>query len=178
MITAGVALVALVVVGYLAGWLGAGGGGGGGVDGIDPVPGERLRAEVVEVVDGDTINVAIDGQAEPVRYIGLDTPEAAPGGAGPGSPGDECFGPEATRYNAAMVAGSEVELQIGAEPRDHYGRLLAYVRLGNLSVNAELLRAGYATALTIPPNDRRSGEFERLEAAAQRAGIGLWAHCP
>lgn len=143
---------------------------GGGAPGVEP--GASVDAEVTRVVDGDTVEVAIDGVEDRVRYIGLDTPESV----APGEPVD-CFGPEAAAYNARIVEGKQVELLIGAEPRDRYGRLLAYVLLGDLLVNAELLRQGFATTLSISPNDQLESRFRRLEERAGRAGVGLWGAC-
>jgi micrococcal nuclease len=70
-----------------------------------------------------------------------------------------------------------VKLVFGVERRDVYGRLLAYVYLGKRFVNAELVRRGLARTLTIPPNDRYAGLFDRLETGAARAGRGLWGAC-
>jgi micrococcal nuclease len=127
---------------------------------------------VTRVVDGDTIEVRLGGRTEDVRYIGVDTPETVK----PGTP-VECFGPEASSFNHRLVEGRRVRLVFGAERRDVYGRLLSYVHLGPRFVNAELLRRGYARTLTIPPNDRYAERFERLQAAAGRAGRGLWGAC-
>jgi len=137
--------------------------------------GKRLGARVVEIVDGDTVRVELDGGGvESVRYIGIDTPESNP------DQPLECFGHEAEDANASLVAGREVDLELGAEPRDEYGRLLAYVRVGaprEVLVNAELVRRGFARTLTIAPNDRLAPLLRRLETAAARAGRGLWAAC-
>jgi micrococcal nuclease len=140
--------------------------------------GERLRAEVVEVTDGDTVVVRLDdGTRESVRYIGIDTPESDP------REPLECFGLRAKRANARLVAGRRVTLLVGAEPRDAYGRLLAFVRAplssgaGTLLVNAELVRRGYARTLTIAPNDALAPALRRLESAAGRRGRGLWGRC-
>jgi micrococcal nuclease len=135
-------------------------------------PGREADAEVVRVVDGDTIEVTVDGETEDVRYIGVDTPESVT----PGEP-VECFGREAGSFNQRLVAGREVRLRFDAERRDDYGRLLAYVYVGARLVNAELVRRGYARTLTIPPNDSRAELFARLEDAAGRAGRGLWGAC-
>jgi micrococcal nuclease len=70
-----------------------------------------------------------------------------------------------------------MELVFGAERRDVYGRLLAYVHLGDRFVNAILVRRGLARTLTIPPNDRYAPVLHELEAAAARAGRGLWGAC-
>jgi micrococcal nuclease len=138
----------------------------------DP-PGEEVTARVVDIVDGDTIEVAIGGEIEDVRYIGVDTPESV----APGQP-VECFGERASDFNERLVGGETVRLVFGAERRDRYGRLLAYVYVGSRLVNAELVRRGYATTLAIAPNTDRAGRFERLARRAGAAGRGLWGACP
>ena len=129
-------------------------------------------AYVLRAVDGDTIEVRLGGETEDVRYIGIDTPETVK----PGTP-VQCFGPQAHRFNARLVTHRRVRLVFGVERRDVYGRLLAYVHLGDRFVNAELARRGFARTLTIPPNDRFAGRFKRLQDAAARAGRGLWGAC-
>lgn len=135
-------------------------------------PSRGVQAEVVRVVDGDTIEVEIGGAEEDLRYIGVDTPETVK----PGEP-VQCFGPQASAYNRELVERREVLLRFDAERRDAYGRLLAYVYLGKRFVNAELVRGGYARTLEIEPNTARAGLLERLELAASRAGRGLWGEC-
>ena len=131
-----------------------------------------MSATVIEVTDGDTIVAQLaDGAIEDIRYIGINTPESTP------DQPLECFGHEASDANEALVGGREVQLSFGPERRDDYGRLLAYVQVDRLSVNAELVKRGYARTLTIAPNDARAPEFRALEAAAGRAGAGLWATC-
>lgn len=127
---------------------------------------------VTRVVDGDTVEVRLDGREEDVRYIGVDTPETVK----PDTP-VQCFGPQASSFNHRLVEGRQVRLVFGEERRDVYGRLLAYVYLGDRFVNAELVRRGLARTLTIPPNDRFAGRFKALEIAAARAGRGLWGAC-
>lgn len=159
-IAAGVALGSGAVPGA-GGERGDGDGGGG-------------SGRVTRVVDGDTIHVELGGRDETVRYIGIDTPETKK----PGSP-VECFGHAASRANERLVEGERVRLVEDAEPRDRYGRLLAYVyrvRDGRF-VNAELVRAGFAQTLTIPPNVRYASRFARLARRAREHRRGLWARC-
>jgi micrococcal nuclease len=132
-------------------------------------------AQVLRVVDGDTVQVRVEGRHERVRYIGIDTPESVR----PGSP-VQCFAKRASAFNARLVAGERVRLVSDAERRDRHGRLLAYVYRvrDGLFVNAELVRRGYARKLTIPPNVAHAAEFRRLAAAARRKGRGLWSSCP
>jgi micrococcal nuclease len=165
-----VVLVAAVVVGDRLGLPG----GGGDAGGEGARPGASVEGRVVRVVDGDTIHVRLDGRPETVRYIGMDTPESVR----PGTP-VQCFAEAASAANARLVAGREVRLVVGVEARDRYGRLLAYVyrAADGAFVNADLVRDGYARTLTIPPNDRYAPRFAALEAAARRAGRGLWGRC-
>ena len=142
--------------------------GGGG----QSAGGERVRAEVVRAVDGDTIEVLLDGAEEDVRYIGVDTPESV----APGQP-VECYGEAASEFNAKLVEGEDVTLVFDAELRDRYGRLLAYVYVGELLVNAELLKQGFARTLEIEPNTSKAPRFARLARRAGAAGLGLWGAC-
>ena len=134
--------------------------------------GSANRVEVLRVIDGDTIEVALGDEVEDVRYIGVDTPETVK----PGEP-VECFGPEASAFNKELVEGEDVKLRFDAERRDPYGRLLAYVYVGGRFVNGALVRGGYAHTLEIEPNTSQAGLLGRLELAASRAGLGLWGRC-
>lgn len=132
----------------------------------------RLTGRVIRAVDGDTLEVALGGRREDVRLIGVDTPETVK----PGTP-VQCFGERASAFTHRVADGLRARLVLGAERRDVYGRLLAYVRIGPRFLNAMLLRRGLARTLTIPPNDRFAPLFRRIELAAARAGRGLWGAC-
>jgi micrococcal nuclease len=131
------------------------------------------EARVERVVDGDTIVVRVDGRAERVRYIGMDTPESVK----PDTP-VQCFAEAAAAENRRLVAGRRVRLVPDAEARDRYGRQLAYVyrEPDGLFVNAELVRRD-ARPLTIPPNVAHAAELRRLARRARAAGRGLWSRC-
>jgi micrococcal nuclease len=77
------------------------------------------------------------------------------------------------------VLGERVRLVADVDARDRFGRRLAYVHRARdgLFVNAELVRRGYATAYTVPPNVAHAPELRRLAAAARAKGLGLWARC-
>ncbi|MBI4932688.1 MAG: thermonuclease family protein [Actinobacteria bacterium] len=133
------------------------------------------NATVVKVTDGDTISVMVNGTNEKVRLIGIDTPETKK----PDTP-VQCFGPEASAFTASLLpVGTEVRLERDVEPRDKYGRLLAYVYLvaDRTFVNLQIVRQGYARLLTIPPNVAHSDEFVVAARAAEADDIGLWAGC-
>jgi micrococcal nuclease len=125
------------------------------------------------VSDGDTVRVRLDsGGVERVRYIGIDTPETVK----PDAPG-ECYAERARDFNERLVGDRDVRLELDVEERDRYGRLLAYVYAGGTFVNAELVRAGYAEPLTVPPNVRHVTDIRRLARDARRDGRGLWRAC-
>ena len=128
------------------------------------------QAAVTKVTDGDTIRTTVF--AEPVRVLGIDTPEVF------GT--TECFGAEASAAMKRLLPiGTQVVLHADRETRDRYQRELRYVhrRSDNLDVGAWLLRNGYATVLTIRPNGARAAQYELLEAAARQDNIGLWRAC-
>lgn len=134
------------------------------------------QATLARVVDGDTIVARIAGRDERVRLIGIDTPESVK----PASP-VECFGKEASRHLASLLpAGTAVRLVGDAEPRDRYGRLLAYVyrQADGLFVNAAMARDGFAAPLTIPPNVAHTAELVSAARSAHAGRKGLWAACP
>jgi micrococcal nuclease len=139
-------------------------------DGDEPTASAEVK--VTRVVDGDTVEATVDGQTEDIRYIGVDTPESVK----PDTP-VQCYALKASHFNEDLVEGKTVRLEYDAEQRDVYGRLLAYVYLGDEFVNAELVKRGYARTLTIPPNTDHAELFARLEREASADERGLWGAC-
>lgn len=134
---------------------------------------DRLPATVVGVTDGDTIRVNLaDGTLERVRLIGIDTPESVD----PRRP-VQCYGPEASRHTKQLLDGKAVELELDVQQRDRYGRLLAYVWLGETNVNVQIAADGFAQQLTIPPNVRYEEPIRNAVREAREAGRGLWSGC-
>jgi micrococcal nuclease len=132
------------------------------------------NASVIDVADGDTIVVRVAGQRETVRLIGIDTPETKD----PDEP-VQCFGPEATAaMETLLTRDTLVRLERDAEPRDQYGRLLAYVyRTDGMFVNLELAEQGLADVLSIAPNTAHAGDLRAAVDRARAAGRGLWGAC-
>ncbi len=120
-------------------------------------------ARVTRVIDGDTIT--IEGGYR-VRYIGMDTPEIYPQ--------LEAFGPEALEANREMVEGKIVRLERDVSETDKYGRLLRYIYVDDIFVNAELVRQGLARAKAYPPDIKFQDYLEELETEAKHAGRGMW----
>ena len=121
-------------------------------------------ATVTRVVDGDTI---IIDTGQRVRYIGIDTPEVYPQ--------KEALGMEAWQANRQLVEGKEVRLEQDVSETDKYGRLLCYVFVDGIFVNAELVRQGLAEAKAYPPDTKYQDLLEELEREAREARRGIWA---
>jgi len=119
---------------------------------------------VTRVVDGDTI--VVQGNYR-VRYIGIDTPEIRPY--------LEAGGVEAWQANRQLVEGKRVRLERDVSETDRYGRLLRYVYVDGVFVNAELVREGLARAKAYPPDTGYQDYLEEMEQQARLAGRGMWA---
>lgn len=120
------------------------------------------RARVESIIDGDTIDVSIDGQTQRVRYYGIDTPER----------GDRCYR-EATDRNRSLI-GSAVLLFGDARDKDRNGRLLRYIFTADgKSIDATMVAEGYARAWR--EDGRYRDQIISLEGAADEANRGcLW----
>ena len=136
---------------------------------------------VSRAIDGDTLKLS---NGERVRLIGIDTPEAS---NNPKTRRDSertgqdikeiiAMGKEASAFTRKLVEGKQVRLEYDVQQRDKYGRLLAYVYLEDGTfVNAEIMKAGYAQVMTIPPNVKYQGLFLSLQKEAREDRRGLWA---
>jgi endonuclease YncB( thermonuclease family) len=125
---------------------------------------QRDLAQLVRVIDGDTIDVVVNGQIQRVRYIGMDTPEN----------GDNYFA-ESASANENLISGQTLTLVKDVSETDLYGRLLRYVFVGDdVFVNYELVRQGYAQISTYPPDVACLSYFLEAQSYARELGLGFW----
>ena len=130
--------------------------------------------KVVEVADGDTIVIDMDGTKERVRMIGVDTPETKD----PRKP-VQCFGQAASDFTKQLIGNQPVRLEADSlsSNRDRYDRLLRFVYLADgRMVETEIIRQGYGFAYTSFPFTK-SDEFRAYEKEAREQNRGLWASC-
>ncbi len=124
---------------------------------------------VTRVIDGDTIEVNIGSTMHRVRYIGIDTPELDDKRA------EYCaLAQEATRYNRQLIEGKNVRLEKDVSETEKYGRLLRYVYVDDIFINAELVRQGLAWAKTYEPDTMYQDTLEKAESEARQDKIGIW----
>ena len=139
---------------------------------ISPIPIASVSASTVlvtEVVDGDTIRL---NTGETVRYIGINAPEIAHKNSKP-----QCFGVQATDENTRLVLNKRVTLMPDVSDKDKYGRLLRFVWVGNIFVNQLLIRQGFATTDTVPPDLGYKQIFLDAQLQAKQEHLGLWKTC-
>jgi len=112
------------------------------------------------VIDGDT--VVLSGGTH-LRYLGINTPEKK-----------EAYFENATLYNQKLVMGKTVRVEMDTQAYDTYGRLLGFVFVGNVNINVELVRAGLAHVMIIPPNLKYAEDLQRAQEEARLSGRGIW----
>lgn len=135
-----------------------------------PIDVKTQAVMVNRVVDGDTIEVTINGNTEKVRLILVDTPETVH----PQKP-VQPFGPEASDFAKKHLEGQQIFLELGVQERDKYGRLLGYVWLGDKLFNKMLLEEGLARVSVFPPNTKYIDDFKVVEKSAKDAKKGIWS---
>lgn len=133
----------------------------------------KVKAQIVKVVDGDTIHVEIEGKKETVRLIGIDTPETV-------DPRKkvQCFGKEASDYAKSLLEGKTVYLEEDDTQgtRDKYQRLLAYIFLEDgTNINQLLIAQGYAYEYTYNDPYIYQAAFKESQRLALENKKGLWA---
>jgi micrococcal nuclease len=135
---------------------------------------ENELYQVTEVKDGDTFNVKIGRHVETVRMLGIDTPETVD----PRKP-IQCYGKAASDETKHLLTEQSVRLKLNPdrEEKDKYGRYLAYVFLGDVFVNEQLLKEGYAREYTFGTPYQHQREFREIEKEAKKNKKGLWGAC-
>ena len=135
----------------------------------------KVLVRILTVIDGDTVDIEIDGRTERARLIGVNTPETKH----PTKP-IECFGPEASAYMTQLLPkGTDVRIERDTEARDRYGRMLLYLyrNSDNLFINLDLISRGYGTPMSIEPNTFHRNDFVHAAALAEASNVGLWKAC-
>jgi endonuclease YncB( thermonuclease family) len=172
---------------------------------IQPIKGEfkakddtrLIEATVLNIVDGDTIDVKITNsskESERIRMILVNTPESK----GKYEKKPQPYSIKAYEFTRKMLTDRKIWIEKGVEERDKFGRLLAYVwldqvvlneemetedgetvilgtKLGKLTLNELLLREGLAHVAIYPPNTKYVDEFEAIQKKAKKEKKGIWS---
>lgn len=143
-------------------------GSGGGAPPItrpEAIPAGAVAATLIRAVDGDTIEVLVNGQTATVRYVGIDTPER-------GEPGYQA----AQRANRRLMGDGDLFLVPDRSDKDRYGRLLRFIYTADgVFVNREMVAQGYAQPIEYKPDVTLADEFRRIAREAAEARRGFWS---
>lgn len=129
----------------------------------------RQQVKIERVVDGDTLEIQLNGKKEKLRLIGVDTPETKK----PNTP-VMFYGEEASNFTKKRLDKKTVELEWDVDRKDQYDRLLAYVWVGDELFNRTLVSEGYARIATFPPNVKYVDLFKKAQEEARQKQNGLW----
>lgn len=135
-------------------------------------PIDKISYKVIKVVDGDTMDVDINGTVERLRLIGIDTPETV-------DPRKDvqCFGKEASDKSKELLEGKYVTLESDSSQsiRDKYKRLLVYVFMSDgTNFNKYMIEEGYAYEYTYDSAYKYQSEFKEAQNNARNSNKGLW----
>jgi len=166
----------------------------------------KIPAKVLKVSDGDTLRVSLcekivrgkcvpyshDSQMEALmrlgfqpnikykngdygksphiiklRMLGMDAPETQ----------QQDWGKKATEFLKQELSNDKyIFIETDIEPRDRYGRLLAYVYDSKgISINEKMLRQGYAELLILGANNKYATSFKAAEAYAKQHELNIWS---
>ncbi|MGB5758815.1 MAG: lamin tail domain-containing protein [Acidimicrobiales bacterium] len=118
--------------------------------------------QLLRVVDGDSIEVEVDGETVPVRLIGYNAPELfVPAPVQGGGDTRTCNGQAAKDTLAELLGDGPVTL-VG-DRTDRFGRRLASVTVGDIAVGREMIDRGWGVAI-----GGGEGRTDGVDASADR----------
>lgn len=134
--------------------------------------GDKEAVQVKRVIDGDTfIATDKDNKEIKVRMIGMDTPETVKPNTSV-----QPYGKEASQYTKQTLNNQKVYLEFDKEPKDQYGRYLAYVWLDkDRMFNEELVKKGLAREKYFAPNGKYRDVFKKAEQQAKQQHLNIWS---
>jgi micrococcal nuclease len=114
--------------------------------------------------NGDTLTVEINGKAERVRLIGIDSQKIGKG----------ALSEEAQLFLEKMTKGKTIKIDTDIQERDQFQRLLGYAYVDGKFINQELLKEGFATIHVVAPNVKYLDSLGKAQKSAREMGKGIW----
>ncbi len=136
---------------------------------------EFYHAELNHCVDGDTAHFFVNGVEEKVRFLSIDTPEIAHNNETASEP----YGEAANDTTCTILMNSKsilLEVDPLEKPRDQYGRLLAWVWVDEVLIQAQLVELGYAQVAFVTQENLHSVDLYQIQALALKAHRGIWGN--
>ncbi len=134
---------------------------------------ELIDVKFNKCIDGDTVNLIINGKKKRVRLLAIDTPESVT----PDKPVEK-YGKEASDYTCNLVKNAkilQIEYDKNSDKVDKYDRPLVYLYADNLMVQKELIKKGYAKVAYLYSEYKYTEQFKSLEAKAKEEKKGIWS---
>lgn len=128
---------------------------------------------VLKVLDGDTIQVIINGQTKIVRYLGIDAPQV-----NTVTTPAQWKSAEAMEKNRTLVEGKIITLIKDKTETDAAGRLLRYVLTDSVFINRELVKTGFAVSMPANPDSACMLAFNEAQNGARLLRVGIWLPTP
>lgn len=132
---------------------------------------ERILADVVKVIDGDTIKINYEGKEENIRFLLIDTPEMRH----KQFDGPQPYAVEAKEKVEELLKDGKVEIELGIQERDKYGRLLGYLYVDGVSLQEVLLEEGLARVAYVYNDKRHLDDYLKIEKEAKKKKKGIWS---
>ena len=142
------------------------------------------KYKLIRIIDGDTIVVDYNGSHEKIRLTGIDTPESGNNSKTRRDAERSQVdiktiikqGKLATKFVKQVLKDEEfVLVEFDVQKRDRYQRLLGYIYLlDGRMLNEIIVRSGYASLMTIPPNVKYKDRFSKAYRLAREENLGLW----
>ena len=133
----------------------------------------KFQARVHQTIDGDTIDVFVNGKKERIRLIGVDAPET--GFEDEGYKDQEHYAEEAKMTTLWAIQGKEIELELDVMEADPHGRVQAWIWYEGKLLQETLIREGHAIVATFPPNVKYVEQLIEVQKEARENKRGLWA---
>ncbi len=133
----------------------------------------KIKVELVSIVDGDTVKFIMNGEQITVRFLGINTKETVDPEIG-----EEAWGKEASDFTKEKLKNAtkiELEFDSSAEEKDKYNRHLAWVWIDDELLQDLLVKNGLAENYMLQNNYKYAGMLQESEEFAKNNKIGIWS---
>lgn len=143
------------------------------IDGTNREQTEKVEAEFLQKVDGDTAKFDLNGEKITVRFLGIDTPETVHP-----TKKEEPFGKEASEFTEERLKNAlkiELEYDRNASKTDQYERHLAWIWVDGALLQEELIQNGLAKTYMLQDNYQYAGNLQEAQQNAKTQRLGIWS---
>lgn len=128
---------------------------------------DRVKASLITCIDGDTAKLNVDGVAQKVRFIAVDTPEI---------PSNDYYAIEARDYVCDRLTQGPISLEFddNSDKFDKYDRMIAWIYIGDTLLQEEIVANGYGKVKYIYGDYKYVDKLNELQSFAKKSKVGIW----